>query len=69
MNRTLSDRDHIETIVIGGGQCGLAVGYDLGERGREYVILDASQRVGESWRKRWDSLLLFTLARYSGLPG
>lgn len=69
MHRTLNDGDHIETIVIGGGQCGLAVGYDLGERGREYVILDASQRVGESWRKRWDSLLLFTPARYSGLPG
>jgi putative flavoprotein involved in K+ transport len=33
------------------------------------VILDANQRIGDSWRRRWDSLRLFTPARYSGLPG
>jgi cation diffusion facilitator CzcD-associated flavoprotein CzcO len=33
------------------------------------VILDADQRVGHAWRRRWDSLRLFTPARYSGLPG
>jgi putative flavoprotein involved in K+ transport len=56
-------------VVIGGGQAGLAVGYYLQRQKREFVILDASQRTGDSWRNRWDSLLLFTPARFSGLPG
>jgi putative flavoprotein involved in K+ transport len=61
--------DIVETIVIGGGQAGLAVGYELQKRGRQFVILDAHPRIGDAWRKRWDSLLLFTPARYCGLPG
>lgn len=60
---------HLDTVVIGGGQTGLTVGYELQQRGREFVILDAGERVGDPWRKRWDSLLLFTPARYAGLPG
>jgi putative flavoprotein involved in K+ transport len=59
----------IDTVVIGGGQAGLTVGYHLGQKHRPFVILDAHPRVGDSWRKRWDSLLLFTPARYDGLPG
>ena len=59
----------IETVVIGGGQAGLAVGYHLKQRGRPFVILDAHPRVGDAWRRRWDSLLLFTPARYCRLPG
>jgi putative flavoprotein involved in K+ transport len=58
-----------DTIVIGGGQAGLATGYYLKQQGRDFVILDASQRIGDQWRKRWDSLHLFTPARYNGLPG
>ena len=61
--------ERIETVVIGGGQAGLAAGYHLAERGRPFVILDADTRIGESWRNRWDSLVLFTPARYCGLPG
>jgi len=61
--------ERVETIVIGGGQAGLAVGYELKRRGCRFVILDAHPRVGDAWRKRWDSLLLFTPARYCGLPG
>ena len=61
--------ERFETVVIGGGQAGLAVGYHLARRGRPFVILDANERIGESWRSRWDSLRLFTPARYSGLPG
>lgn len=57
------------TIVIGGGQTGLVVGYELKQRGLDFVILDASERVGDAWRKRWDSLRLFTQARMNGLPG
>ncbi|HMK24325.1 MAG TPA: NAD(P)-binding domain-containing protein [Terriglobales bacterium] len=58
-----------QTIVIGGGQAGLAVGYHLAKRGLRFEILDANQRVGDAWRRRWDSLRLFTPARYAGLPG
>src|SRR5215831_14782003 len=56
-------------IVIGGGQAGLTIGYHLAKSGLSFVILDASQRIGDAWRKRWDSLHLFTPARYDSLPG
>jgi putative flavoprotein involved in K+ transport len=60
---------HVDTVVIGGGQAGLVVGNDLRRHGIDFVILDASARVGDAWRKRWDSLRLFTQARMNGLPG
>jgi putative flavoprotein involved in K+ transport len=63
------DRERFETVIVGGGQAGLATGYHLARRGRPFVILDAGRRVGDPWRGRWDSLRLFTPARYSGLPG
>jgi putative flavoprotein involved in K+ transport len=47
--------EHFETVVVGGSQAGLAVGYQLRQRGRPFVILDASERVGDAWRNRWDS--------------
>jgi putative flavoprotein involved in K+ transport len=58
-----------DTVVIGGGQAGLAVGHHLAKHDIDFAILDGAQRVGDSWRNRWDSLRLFTPARYSGLPG
>jgi putative flavoprotein involved in K+ transport len=58
-----------ETIVIGGGQAGLAVGYHLAQRNIPFQILDANPQIGDAWRNRWDSLRLFSPARYSGLPG
>jgi putative flavoprotein involved in K+ transport len=61
--------ERFETVIIGGGQAGLAVGYHLARRGLAFVILDAHQRIGDSWRNRWDSLRLFTPARYNGLDG
>jgi putative flavoprotein involved in K+ transport len=61
--------ERIETVIIGGGQAGLAAGYHLKKRGRPFVILEAGERVGDSWRTRWDSLRLFTPAKYDGLPG
>lgn len=66
MNNTKSSYD---TIVIGGGQAGLAVGYYLKQTGHDFVILDSNERIGDSWRHRWDSLRLFTPAGYDGLPG
>ena len=61
--------ERFHTVVIGGGQAGLAVGYFLAKRGIPFVILDAQQRVGDAWRRRWDSLRLFTPSGFSGLPG
>ena len=61
--------EHIETIVIGGGQAGLAVGYHLHRNDLPFLILDEHPRIGDVWRNRWDSLRLFTPASYSGLPG
>ena len=57
------------TVIVGGGQAGLATGYHLAKRGRPFVILDASDRIGDPWRKRWDSLRLYSPAAYDGLPG
>lgn len=61
--------ESFHTIVIGGGQAGLSVGYYLARQNRSFVILDASQRVGDAWRHRWDSLRLFTPAVFDGLVG
>jgi putative flavoprotein involved in K+ transport len=58
-----------ETVIIGGGQAGVAAGYHLAQRGVPFVILDAGERIGDSWRNRWDSLRLFTPAHFNGLPG
>src|SRR5215207_2215273 len=60
---------HLDTVVIGGGQSGLAIGYFLAKQNRDFVILDAGREVGEAWRNRWDSLRLFTPAFHSSLPG
>ena len=79
MNRSLRELDPrplpaateppLDVIVIGGGQAGLSVGYHLSRLGLRFVILDANQRIGDSWRKRWDSLKLFTPARFDALDG
>jgi FtsP/CotA-like multicopper oxidase with cupredoxin domain len=58
-----------EVIVVGGGQAGLAMGHFLLGRGRDFVILEAADQPAAAWRRRWDSLRLFTPARYSALPG
>ena len=58
-----------EVVIIGGGQAGLSVGYHLKQRGIPFVIVDASERIGDAWRNRWDSLRLFSHARFDGLAG
>jgi putative flavoprotein involved in K+ transport len=63
------EREGFDVIVIGGGQAGLSVGYHLARTGARFVILDANERIGDSWRKRWDSLRLFTPAKFDGLDG
>lgn len=61
--------EHVETLIIGGGQSGLATGYHLSQRGLSYKIVDANDRIGEAWRNRWDSFRLFTPSWFNGLPG
>jgi putative flavoprotein involved in K+ transport len=61
--------ERFETVIVGGGQAGLSVGYHLARRAQPFVILDANERIGDSWRKRWDSLRLFTPAKFDGLDG
>jgi putative flavoprotein involved in K+ transport len=59
----------LDTLIIGGGQAGLALGHYLKEQNRTFQILDANPRTGDAWRQRWDSLRVFTPAKYDGLPG
>lgn len=61
--------ERYEAIVIGAGQAGLAAGYWLAKHDVDFLIVDANARVGDVWRNRWDSLRLFTPAKYSALPG
>ena len=65
----LTMTEQYDTVVIGGGQAGLVTGYYLQQQGRDFIILDAGTRVGDTWRHRWDSLCAFTPARYTYLPG
>lgn len=63
------DVERYDTVVIGAGQAGLSAGYHLRRARRSFVILDGNERVGDSWRERYDSLHLFTPARYVDLGG
>lgn len=67
MKQTRAER--IQTLVVGAGQAGLSVGYHLRRRGLPFAILEGNPRIGDSWRARWDSLRLFTPARFDGLAG
>ena len=58
-----------ETVIVGGGQAGLSVGYHLKKHGRSFVVLDAEERIGDAWRARWDSLRLYSPAFRDALPG
>lgn len=60
---------HIETLIIGAGQAGLTTGYQLKRRGRKFLVVDGNSRVGDNWRRQWDTLRLYTPAKYDGLPG
>ena len=59
----------VETVIIGAGQAGLATAYHLKKRGRDCVVLDRNQRIGDNWRQQWDSLRLYSPAQYDSLPG
>ena len=59
----------VDTLVIGAGQAGLAAGYQLQRAGRSFTILDAAAQAGGSWPHYYNSLRLFSPARFSSLPG
>jgi putative flavoprotein involved in K+ transport len=61
--------ERFETVIVGGGQAGLAMGYHLAQRRRSFVVLVALEQFGDSWRHRWVWLRRCTPARYDGLPG
>jgi putative flavoprotein involved in K+ transport len=58
-----------QVVVIGAGQSGLAAAYHLAKRDIDFVVLEANDRVGDNWRTRYESLLLYSPARYDVLPG
>jgi putative flavoprotein involved in K+ transport len=60
---------HIETLVIGAGQAGLSTAYHLKRRGRPCLVIDRNERIGDNWRQQWDTLTLYTPAKYDALPG
>lgn len=61
--------EQTDVLVVGAGQSGLALGYHLRRRGREVLLVDRNERIGDSWRARWDSLKLYSPASRDGLPG
>jgi putative flavoprotein involved in K+ transport len=61
--------DALDVLVVGAGQAGLAVAYHLRQAGLRFLVVDAAEEIGASWRGRWDSLRLFTPAQHDGLPG
>lgn len=59
----------VDVLIVGAGQAGLAMGYYLQRYRKNFVILDQGTQVGEVWRRRYDSLQLFTPRMFSSLPG
>jgi putative flavoprotein involved in K+ transport len=62
--------EQVETVIVGGGQAGLATSYCLGRLGRENVVLEQAAHAGSAWRDgRWDSFTLVTPNWTIRLPG
>ena len=61
--------ERIDTIIIGGGQAGLATSFYLKKQGREHLVLERADRPGAAWQQRWDSFTLVTPNWAFRLPG
>jgi putative flavoprotein involved in K+ transport len=61
---------HVETVIVGGGQAGLATSYYLTQYGREHVVLEQAAQASNAWRNgRWDSFTLVTPNWALRMPG
>ena len=68
----MTNRDRttdVDVLVVGAGQAGLAAGMALRQAGLGFMIVDAAGQPGGSWPRYYDSLTLFSPARFSTLPG
>jgi len=65
----MGEVEKLQTVIVGGGHAGLATAHELAQRGVGLTVLEAEERLGDQWRRRWDSLRLFTPARHDRLPG
>ena len=65
----MESTEHTDVLIVGAGQSGLALGYQLQKRGRQPLLVDRNERIGQSWRDRWDTLKLYSPANRDGLPG
>jgi putative flavoprotein involved in K+ transport len=63
------DARALDVLVIGAGQAGLALGYHLNRTSLRFELVERHARLGDSWRNRYASLVLFTPRAYSALPG
>lgn len=63
------ERESLDVVVVGAGQAGLSVAWHLARKGLRFAVLERNPRIGDVWRRRWDSLRLFTPAKYDGLVG
>lgn len=63
------EKNSWDTVIIGAGQAGLSTGYFLKKKNKDFIILEKNSMTGDSWRNRWDSLMLFTPSQYDSLPG
>ncbi|WP_304453054.1 NAD(P)/FAD-dependent oxidoreductase [Nocardiopsis sp. YSL2] len=61
--------EHAHLIVVGAGQAGLAAAHEAARRGVRPLVLEAADRAGGAWPHHYDSLTLFSPARFSALPG
>lgn len=66
----MTEEEQVDVLVVGAGQAGLGTGRWLARRSSlSFLVIDGAERLGDSWRRRWDSLVLFTPRRFSSLPG
>lgn len=61
--------DDVDVLIVGAGHGGLGVAARLKRHGRSPVLVDAAPRIGDTWRRRWPSLRLFTPRFVNKLPG
>ncbi len=59
----------LDVLVVGAGQAALATAFFLRQEGVRFRLFDRAPRIGDSWRRRYDSLVLFTPRAYNSLPG